>query len=47
MGETARLAREVLLPLMVVLELLIKIKRSQSLARHQGFDITFTGWQYG
>jgi hypothetical protein len=46
-GEAARLARETLLPSLVVLELLININRSQSLARHQGFDITVNGWQYG
>ncbi len=45
--EAARLARETLLPALVVLRLLININRSQSLARHQGFDITVSGWQYG
>ena len=46
-GEAARLARETLLPSLVVLGLLININSSQSLARNQGFDITVSGWQYG
>lgn len=46
-AEAARAARETLLSGLVVLELLININRSQSLARHQGFDIKVSGWQYG
>ena len=46
-GEAALLARETLLASLVVLGLLINIARTQSLARHQGFDITVSGWQYG
>lgn len=46
-GKAARLATETLLPSLVVLELLININRSQSLVRHQGFDITVSGWPYG
>jgi hypothetical protein len=46
-GDAARLARETLLPSLVVLGLLININRSQRLARHQGFDITVSCWQYG
>lgn len=46
-GEAARLASEALLPSLVILKLLININRNQSLARHQGFDITVSGWQSG
>lgn len=46
-GASAQLAAETLLPSLVVLELLIKIKHCQTLARQQGFDITVSGWQYG
>lgn len=46
-GKAAQLARETLLPSLVVLGLLININHSQILAHHQGFDITVSGWQYG
>jgi Transposase DDE domain len=46
-GEAARLAREYLLPSLVVLGLLINLKHRQRLARNQGFDIRVSGWQYG
>lgn len=45
--EAAQLVKETLLPSLVLLGLLINIKHSLSLARHQGFDITVSGWQYG
>lgn len=46
-GQAARLARETLLPSLVVLGLLININYSLMLAREQGFDIAVSGWQYG
>lgn len=43
----SRLARETLLPSVVVLSLLIGIKRYQHVVRTQGLNISVTGWQFG
>lgn len=43
----SRLARETLLPSIVVLSLLIGIKRYQHVVRTQGLNISVTGWQFG
>ena len=46
-GEVARLALENYFPQLVVMLLLIDIKRTHSLARQQGLDITVSSWPYG
>jgi len=46
-GEVARFALESYFPQMVVMLLLIDIKRTHSLARQQGLDITVSSWPYG
>jgi len=46
-GEVARLALDMYFPQLVVMLLVIDIKRTHSLARRQGLEITVSGWPYG
>ena len=45
--EAARLALETCFPNLVVILLVIDIKRTRSLARQQGLEITVSSWLYG
>lgn len=46
-GKVSRLAVEALFPALVLLLVLLDMKRLRYLARTQGLDLIFTGWQYG